>query len=112
LVWRTHGHVNVFKNRARRDASTAVGGLNQVVAGLAVMFPPERVYEDEWLVELLGFDQESSAINLPCSRGFSHVPFPLWGRENEKGISDFRLPIFDFRSLQLSLFAGGVTLDG
>lgn len=66
------------------------------------MFPAERVYEGERLGELPGFDQEAGAINFPCSRSFSHVPFPFWGRENEKAYS---IADFDFRSLQLGLFA-------
>lgn len=53
--WR-HGHVDIFKDRALRDASTAIGGLDQIIASLALMFPSEGVDEDERLVELLGFD--------------------------------------------------------
>jgi len=51
------------------------------------MFAAEGVYEKERLGELPGFDQEAGAINLPCSRGFSHVHLPFGGRENEKRFS-------------------------
>jgi hypothetical protein len=72
VIRSSHGHVDVFKDYALRDASTAVGGFNQVVASLAAMFPPECIDEGEWLGELLGLDQEAGAIDFPCIRIFSH----------------------------------------
>jgi len=87
FVRRAHGHVDVLKNHLWGNPPTAVGGLDQVVAGLAAMFPSEGVDECERLGELLSFDQEASAVDFPCGRRFSHVPFTLRGRENEKAFS-------------------------
>jgi hypothetical protein len=87
IVCQTHGHVNVFKNQPRRDAARTVGGLDQIVAGLAAMFATERVDKEERLGELSSFDQETGAIDFPCCRSFSHVHLPFGGRENEKAFS-------------------------
>jgi hypothetical protein len=40
-----HGYIDIFKNFTRRDSLRAVGGLNQVVASLAVMFASEHIPE-------------------------------------------------------------------
>ena len=72
-----HRHVDIFKNQAGSDALAAVGGLDQIVTGLAVMFAPECIDEDERFSELASFDQEAGAINFPCSRVFLPVPFGL-----------------------------------
>jgi len=87
FVGRAHGDVYVFKNQAWRDAPAAVGGLNQIVAGLSAMLAAECVDEEKGLGKLPGFDQETSAIDFPCSRRFSHVHLPFGGRENEKAFS-------------------------
>ena len=87
LIRWAHGHVDIFKNQPGRDASGAVGGLDQIVAGLAAMFAAECVDEEERLCKLPGFDQEASAINFPCGGCFSHVHLPFGGRENEKALS-------------------------
>ncbi len=55
----------------------AVGGFDEVVSGLPVMFTPEGVDEIERFGELLSFDQKAGAINFPCSRVFLPVPFGL-----------------------------------
>jgi len=87
IVCQTHGHVNVFKNQPRGDASRTVGGFDQIIARLATMFPAERVDKEERLGELSSFDQETGAIDFPCCRIFSHVHLPFGGRENEKAFS-------------------------
>jgi hypothetical protein len=87
IVCRTHGHVNIFKDQPRRDASGAVGGFDEIVARLAAMFAAECVDEEERLGKLPGFDQEAGAIDFPCCRSFSHVHLPFGGRENEKAFS-------------------------
>jgi len=87
IVCQTHGHVDVFKNQPRGDASCTVGRFDQIIARLAAMFPAERVDKDERLGELSSFDQETRAIDFPCCRSFSHVHLPFGGRENEKAFS-------------------------
>ena len=87
IVCQTHGHINVFKNQPRGDAARTVGGFEQIIAGLAAMFPAERVDKEERLGELSSFDQKTRAIDFPCCRSFSHVHLPFGGRENEKAIS-------------------------
>ena len=96
IVCQTHGNVNVFKNQPRRDATRTVGGLDQIIAGLAAMFPAERVDKEERLGELSSFDQKTRAIDFPCCRSFSHVHLPFGGRENEKA---FRFATADFLPL-------------
>jgi len=56
IVCQTHGHVNVFKNEPRGDAARTVGGFDQIIAGLAAMFPAKRVDKKERLGELSSFD--------------------------------------------------------
>ena len=107
IVCQTHSHVNVFKNQSRGDAARTVGGLDQIIAGLAAMFPAERVDKEERLGELSSFDQKTRAIDFPCCRSFSHVHLPFGGGRMKRR---FRIATadFDFYSLQLSLDAGGV----
>jgi hypothetical protein len=108
----THGHVNIFKNQLGRDAASAIGGFDQIVAGLAAMFPAKSVDEEEGSGELLGFDQEASAINLPRTTIFSHVHLPFGGRENEKtDFSFLGLPIFKSCSPTQPTVAGGCWLN-
>jgi len=107
LVGWTHGHVDIFKNQPGRDASGAVGGLDQIVAGLATMFPPKCIDEQKRLGKLAGFDQEARAINFPCGGCFSHVHHPSGGGRMKRRFR-FATADFDFCSLQLSLVAGGV----
>jgi len=87
---RTHRDVNVFKDQPRSDALSAIGWLDQIVAGLAAVLPSECVDEEERLSELSGFDEEARAIDFPGGTSFSHVHLPFGGRENEKA---FSLPI-------------------
>ena len=60
-----HGHVDIFKNCARCDALQAVGGFDQVVSSLSVVFAAQGVDESEGLGKLSGPDEEPGAINLP-----------------------------------------------
>ena len=71
------------------------------------MFPAECVDKEKGLGELSRFDQETRAINFPCGGCFFHVHLPFGGRENEKAFRNATAD-FDFCSLQLSLFAGGI----
>ncbi len=56
VVRGAHGDVHVLEDQSLRDASTAVGRFNQVVASLATMFPPECIDEGERLGELASLD--------------------------------------------------------
>ena len=107
LIRWAHGHVDIFKNQPGRDASGAVGGLDQIVARLATMFPPKCIDEQQRLGELAGFDQETRAIDFPCGGRFSHVHHPSRGGRMKRRFR-FATADFDFCSLQLSLVAGGV----
>jgi hypothetical protein len=80
------------------------------------MFAPKCIDEDERLSKLLSFDQEASAINLPCSRRFSHVHSPFGGRDNEKTFLQFKSANLRFLLqrflLQIDLVAGGENIVG
>ena len=84
LSCRAHGDVHIFKDQPRCDTPAAVGRLHQVVSGLTPVFPPERVDEDQGFGKLSGFDQESGAVDFPCSRRFSHVSFTHRGEGRMK----------------------------
>jgi hypothetical protein len=60
---RFEGHVDVFENGLGGDASHAIGGLDEVVAALAGMFPAKRVGEDQGLGKLTGTHQEAGAVD-------------------------------------------------
>jgi hypothetical protein len=60
-----HGDVNVLKDVARGDGDYAVGRFNEVVAFAAAMLAAKVIDEAESRTELLGIDQEASAIRLP-----------------------------------------------
>ena len=58
-------YVNVFEEMARSDTAQAIGGLDQVVAGLSGMFAAEGVGEDERGGEFTGVHEEASAVGGP-----------------------------------------------
>lgn len=58
-------HVDVFEDGSSGDASYAVRGLDEVVAGTAGLFPAESVGKNEWLSELTSAHQETGAIDGP-----------------------------------------------
>ena len=60
-----HGDIDILKDLARSDAENAVERFDQVVALAATVLASEMVGEAETGAELLGFDQEPSAIRLP-----------------------------------------------
>ena len=72
-----HGHVNVFEYCSGSDATAAVRGLDQVVAGSATMFASQSIHENTRLGNLLGFDEKARAIDFPGLRHIPHVRFPL-----------------------------------
>lgn len=65
--------VDIFKNFAGCNAARSIARFHQIVALLALMFPAERIHEDEWPGELAGSDQKSGAINLPRAGRLGHV---------------------------------------
>lgn len=60
-----HGDVDVLEDLAGSDAENAVEGLDEVVALAATMLASEMIGEAERGAELLGFDEEASAIRFP-----------------------------------------------
>ena len=65
VVGEGHGNVDVLKNLARCDADDAVGRFDKVIALASGMLAAEMVDEAKSGTELLGFDQEASAVRLP-----------------------------------------------
>lgn len=63
----TFGHrdVNIFEDLARRDAEDAVIGLDQIVAFASAVLASEVIDKAECRGELLGVDEESSAVDFP-----------------------------------------------
>jgi hypothetical protein len=76
LIGWAHGHVNVFENFPSLYAAAAVGRLDQVIARLSALFPPQYIDEYERLGELLGLNQETCAIDVPCASRI-HFVHPL-----------------------------------
>jgi hypothetical protein len=64
------GHVDVLENLAGRDAVTAIGRFDEVVALAAGVLAAERVGEGEAGSELPGVDQKTGAIGDPRSWRF------------------------------------------
>ena len=62
---RSHGDVDILKDGAWSDAARAVGGFDEVIAALAVMFPAEHVDEGERLGELSGADEKTRTVDHP-----------------------------------------------
>ena len=60
-----HEDVDILEDAARGDADYAVGRLDKVVTFATAMLAAEMIDEAEARIELLGIDQEASAIRLP-----------------------------------------------
>jgi len=60
-------HVDVFEEGFGGDSSYASGGLDQVVAGEAGLFPAHSVSEDQWFGELLSAHQETGTVDGPLA---------------------------------------------
>ena len=60
-----HGNINVLEDATRGDAEDAIAGFHQVVASATAVLAAEVIGEAEAGVELLGLDQESSAVRFP-----------------------------------------------
>ena len=60
-----HGNVNVLEDLARSDTHDAVGRFDEVVAFASGVLASERIDEAEAGTELLGLNQEASAVRLP-----------------------------------------------
>ena len=72
-----HGHVNIFKNFARRNSLSAVGRFDQIVACLTAMFAAKYIPELKRCGELPGPNQKSRAINMPFAFCFLHCTPPF-----------------------------------
>lgn len=59
--------INVFEQDATGDAANAVGGFDEVIAGLSAVFTPERISEDDRLRELTRTHEKASAIKIPVT---------------------------------------------
>jgi hypothetical protein len=79
---RSHGHVDVFEDVPGGDATSAIRGLDEVIAAIPLVFASEGIDEGERLSQLPGPDQKPGSVNLPFIRGcFPHSIQP-WGRED------------------------------
>ena len=72
------GHVDVFEDGLGGDASYAVGGLDEVVAGTSGLFAAESVGKNERLCELTSAHQETGAEDGPMAFHI-HDAIPLGG---------------------------------
>jgi len=81
LLSRPHRHIDVFEDLPALNAAAAVGGLHQIVAGLAALLPSQRVDKHQRSGELCGFDEKTSAIHLPYSGRVPHIHSPFGGGE-------------------------------
>ena len=68
-----HENVDVLEDAARSDAKNALGRFDEVVSFTPTVFPSEVIDEAEAGAELLGFDEEASAIRFPFHRFHSAV---------------------------------------
>src|ERR1700751_3864923 len=84
----SHGNVDVLGNFAGRDATRAVGGVDEIVTFLAGVFAANGVDEGQRRVKLLGGDQEARAIGCPFTDHVFHKAPP----SGEEGGCEFRLP--------------------
>jgi hypothetical protein len=80
-----HRHVDVLKNFSRSDSLRAVGRLNQIVAGLPLMFSSEHIVELERSGKLPGPDQKSCPVDLPFAFYFPHRASPFRRSTGESG---------------------------
>lgn len=69
-------HINILEEMPRSDASHAIGGLHQIVPGLAGMFTAEPVGEDEGSGKLTGVHNEARAVGGPVSVDVHKSPTP------------------------------------
>lgn len=60
-----HGDVDVLEDLARSDAHHTVRRFDEVVASASGVLAAEGIDEAKVRTELLGFDQEASAVRLP-----------------------------------------------
>ena len=68
-----HGYIDIFKDLARRDASQAVRGFDQVVSFLSMVFASQGVDEVQGLGELSGPDEEPGTVDLPIVCGLHNA---------------------------------------
>lgn len=69
--------MRIFEEPSGPNSLRAVRRLDQIVALLAMVLPPEWIDEGERRGELFCPDQESAAIRLPFTFCFVHVCSPL-----------------------------------
>jgi hypothetical protein len=72
VIGNGHRHVDVFENLSGGDSPCAVGGLNQIVADISLVFTTQRVDEKKRFRKLPGSNQESGAVNMPIGREMVH----------------------------------------
>ncbi len=63
-----HGDVDIFKDLARRDANDPVERFDEIISAASTVLAAEGIGESERGAELLGLDQEPSAIGFPFRR--------------------------------------------
>ena len=81
LFGRTHRDVDVLEDLLGCNATGAVGGLDEIIADVALVFATERVDEEQGFGQLPSPDQKTGAINLPFGCSIPHIIQP-WGRED------------------------------
>jgi len=60
-------HVDIFEKSTTGDATNAIGGFQEIIAGLSAVFPTEGIGEDERLGELTRTHEKTSAIKIPVT---------------------------------------------
>lgn len=68
-----HSYIDIFKDLARRDASQAVRGFDQVVSFLSMVFASQGVDEVQGFGELSGPDEEPGTVDLPIGCGLHNA---------------------------------------
>jgi hypothetical protein len=69
------GHINIFEERARRDAAHATGRFDKVVTDLAEVLMSEWIGENERSGELTSAHEKASSIDGPNGINV-HLYFP------------------------------------
>jgi hypothetical protein len=85
MVWR-QWDIDVFEKRSGGDASQAVRGLDDVVAGSAGLLAAESVGKDERFGKLTSPHQETCAVNGPLSFGIHGKFFHLFADSSGTGL--------------------------
>jgi hypothetical protein len=64
-------NIDVFEDVAGSDATGAVGALHEIIAFVTVVHAAERIGDRKLGAESRGFDEKTSAVNLPVGHSSS-----------------------------------------